>query len=133
MEKDRLANLRARALSALVLGPLVLGIVYLGGLPFETMIMAAALLGMREWVRMIAPGPRGRSFFVAIVAILLVVVLDLSIGPATALSAITALTLLAGLVPEAGCERVRGPDRWWAAFGIPYIGVSCVALIWLRG
>ena len=38
----------------------------------------------------------------------------------------------AGLAPAALCARVRGSDRWWSAFGIPYIGVSCVALIWLR-
>ena len=132
LEKDRLSNLRDRALSALVLGPLVLGVVWLGGWAFKAMIIVAALLAAREWVRMIAPGPLGRSFVVSFTAILLVVALDLLVGPATALSAAMALTLAAGLAPAALCARVRGSDRWWSAFGIPYIGVSCVALIWLR-
>lgn len=132
LEKDRLSNLRDRALSALVLGPLVLGVVWLGGWAYKALIIAAALLAAREWVRMIAPGPLGRSFLVSFGAILLVVTLNLVVGPATALSVAMVLTLVAGLVPGAGCARVRGTDRWWAAFGIPYIGVSCVALIWLR-
>ena len=55
LEKDKLSNLRIRALSALVLGPLVLGIVWLGGWPFRVLILACALLAVREWVRMIAP------------------------------------------------------------------------------
>ena len=132
LEKDRLRNLRDRALSALVLGPLVLGIVWLGGWAFKALIIAAALLAAREWVRMIAPGPLGRTFAVSFGAILAVVALDLAVGPATALSVAMALTLIAGLAPGAACSRLRGNERWWAAFGIPYIGVSCVALIWLR-
>ncbi|MEI6558058.1 MAG: phosphatidate cytidylyltransferase [Rhodospirillaceae bacterium] len=132
LEKDRLINLRMRALSALVLGPLVLGVVYLGGWSYRAMIVLAALLAVREWVRMIAPGPLGRSFAISCTAVLVVVALSLLIGPATALSAAMALTLVAGLAQGAGSGRLRGSDRWWAAFGIPYVAVSCVALIWLR-
>ena len=132
LEKDKLRNLRDRALSALVLGPLVLGIVWLGGWPYKAMIVLAALLAAREWVRMVAPGPLGRSFLASAGAILLVVALSLMIGPATALSVAMTLTLIAGLVPGVGDSHVRHRDRWWAAFGIPYVGVACVALIWLR-
>ena len=134
LEKDRLRNLRDRALSALVLGPLVLGVVWLGSWAYKGMIVLAALLAAREWVRMVVPGPLGRSFLVSAGAILLVVALSLTIGPATALSVAMTLTLVAGLVlgGGAGDSRVRYRDRWWAAFGIPYVGIACVALIWLR-
>ncbi len=132
LEKDRKSNLRARALSALVLGPLVLGVVYLGGWPFRAMVVVAALLALREWVRMIVPGVLDRTFFVSCAAIILVVTLHLLIGPATALSAAMVATLVAGLVAGTGATAVRPKDRWWSAFCIPYIGLSCVALIWLR-
>ena len=132
LEKDKLSNLRIRALSALVLGPLVLGIVWLGGWPFRALILAGALLAVREWVRMIAPGPLGRSFVTSSLAVALVVALDMAVGPATALSAAMALTLLVGLVPAVGSARVQARDRWWSASGIPYVGASCVAMIWLR-
>ena len=132
LEKDKLRNLRERALSALVLGPLVLGVVWLDGWTFKAMIVAAALLAVREWVRMIVPGPLGRSLVVSLLAVLTVVVLDLLIGPATALSGAMVFTLALGLVPGAGSGRVRVSERWWFAFGVPYVGMSCVALIWLR-
>ncbi len=133
LEKDKPSNLRERALSALVLGPLVLGVVYLGWWPFKLMLLCAAMLAVREWVRMIAPGPIGRTLTVSWIAVALVVTLDLLVGPATALSVAMVLTLVAGLMPETGKTPAHDNDRWWAAFGIPYIGASCVAMIWLRG
>ena len=131
-ELGRLNNLRKRALSALVLGPLVLGVVYVGGWLFHAAVVVTAVLAVREWVRMIAPGPLGRSFALSCAALGGVIVLNLLAGPLPALGAALVLALVFWLVPGLGSERVRGSDRLVAAFGIPYVGVSCVALIWLR-
>lgn len=132
LEPDKRGDLRKRALSAAVLGPLVLGAVYAGGWIFHAAVMVGAVLAVREWVRMIAPGPLGRSFTLSCAAILLVMAIHLLAGPLPALGAGLALSLVMALVPGIGSARVRGDDRLVAAFGIPYVGVSCVALIWLR-
>jgi len=122
-----------RALSALVLGPLVLGVVYAGGWLFFAAVALGAVLAVREWVRMIAPGPLGRSFHLSCAAIGLVLGIDVLAGPVWGLAAAFGLSLVMGLVPGGGSEGLRGNDRLVAAFGIPYVGLSCVTLIWLRG
>ncbi len=132
LEKDRQSNLRVRALSALVLGPLVLVVVYLGGWPFRVMVLLVALLALREWVRMVVPGGLERTFFVACAATVLLVALHLLVGPVAALSVTMAATLAAGLVVGSGDGAVCTRDRWWSVFCIPYVGLSCVSLIWLR-
>ena len=129
---DKRANLRKRVLSAAVLGPLVLGVVWLGGWLFQTAVVVTAVLAVREWVRMIAPGPLGRSFYLSCSAIALVMVLDVAAGPLVAFGAALALALVLAVVPWAGSARVTGADRRIAAFGVPYVGASCVALTWLR-
>ncbi len=130
---DRRVNLRKRVLSAAVLGPLVLGVVYAGGWLFYAAVVITAVLAVREWVRMIAPGPLGRSFYLSCAAIVLVMALDVLAGPLVAFGAALALALVLAVVPWAGSAQVRGSDRRVAAFGVPYVGASCVALTWLRG
>jgi phosphatidate cytidylyltransferase len=129
---DKKTNLRKRAVSALVLGPLVLGVVYAGGWLFYAAVVVTAVLAVREWVRIIAPGPLGRSFYLSCTAIVLVMAVDVLAGPLVALGVALALALVLALVPWAGSARVRGSDRRVAAFGVPYVGASCVALTWLR-
>jgi len=59
-------------------------------------------------------------------------VLDVAAGPLVAFGAALALALVLAVVPWAGSARVTGADRRIAAFGVPYVGASCVALTWLR-
>ncbi len=134
MEQDKSVNLRRRVLSALVLGPLVLGVVYVGGWLFCGAMMAAAVLAVREWVRMIAPGPIGPLFYLSVAGIALVMALDGLIGPVPALIAALVLAVVVAMAPVASTSgaQLGGTDRRVAAFGVPYIGISCVALIWLR-
>lgn len=51
------ANLRQRVLSAAVLIPLVLLIVYLGGWVYDVAVIAVMILGLREWRTIVRNGP----------------------------------------------------------------------------
>ncbi|MCB2081243.1 MAG: phosphatidate cytidylyltransferase, partial [Rickettsiales bacterium] len=47
-----LSNLTTRILSAIVLAPAVLYLIYLGGWPFYILLFFAGLAGMKEWLDM---------------------------------------------------------------------------------
>lgn len=53
------SSLRLRILSALVMAPVFLGLIYLGGIPFAALIAVAAVISIYEWVRM---ARKGRNF-----------------------------------------------------------------------
>lgn len=48
-----LSNLSQRLISAAILIPLVMGIIYFGGMPYKLFIVVVALLMMREWIQII--------------------------------------------------------------------------------
>lgn len=50
------SSLNKRVLSALVLAPVTLGLIYLGDVPYIAMILVCAVLILREWVRMAKKG-----------------------------------------------------------------------------
>lgn len=52
------SSLRQRILSALVMAPVFLGLMYLGGIPFAVTIAVAAVISIYEWVRMAQKGTR---------------------------------------------------------------------------
>lgn len=56
------SSLHMRVFSAALLAPLVIGVIYIGGMPFTLMMMFAAAISSQEWVRMVTSGntlPRG--------------------------------------------------------------------------
>ncbi|MEI6985356.1 MAG: phosphatidate cytidylyltransferase [Rhodospirillaceae bacterium] len=133
LENFKLHNLWKRALSALVLGPLVLGMICVGGWLFQAGMVLGALLGAREWARMIAPNAVNRPLLLVGGGIFLVFSLYLLAGPLPALLAALTLAALSGLAPGVSVwSNVGGCDRWWLALGIPYVGIGAVALMWLR-
>ena len=52
MADGKSSSLNKRILSALVLAPVTMVLIYLGGIPFICMILVCAVLILREWVRM---------------------------------------------------------------------------------
>lgn len=50
------ANLRLRTLSALVLAPVVLALIFVGGWPFALAVMVVMGLGLHEWLHLALPG-----------------------------------------------------------------------------
>ncbi|HYD30607.1 MAG TPA: phosphatidate cytidylyltransferase [Azospirillaceae bacterium] len=120
-------DLKARVLSALVLGPLVLGAVWFGGWVFQALIVAAALVAVREWGRMVRPGG-GRAEYLCYLSIVAVLIGNAVAGPMPALLVLFALTGVVYLaIGSAG-----GGDRWVIALGLPYVALGFIALVWLR-
>ena len=128
------ANLRLRLLSALVLIPLVLGIVYAGGALYMLLVASAMAIAMTEWLRLTAPALslRGKVWAYGVMAALVLIAVGKGMGQAVLLSLLA--TLVLGYY--AGRTEGFGP-AWksraaWVAAGVPYVLWSGLALIFLR-
>lgn len=120
------AGLGTRILSSAVLAAVALGAVHLGGAYYLVMVGALALLLHYEWGEITGGG--GLSPLTAAAAAAVVVALITAFAghfaPALAVLSLASLALLAA-------GRVRRA-RWWTALAVSYIGVPCLALLWLR-
>jgi len=118
------ADFLPRLCSALVLGPLVLVLAWLGGWPFAVLLAAIAVLVWREWVVMSGIAPS---------------VPALALGGAAILTAMAALAsgaapagLVALILGLAAVALVAQP-RCWALSGLLYAAVAGLAPLLLRG
>jgi len=120
-------NLHQRVLSAVVLMPAVLALVYLGGWPFAALVAVAAVLMIVEWQRLTGGGRddliAAAQSLIALIAILLT--LQQAVGAAI-------VALLAGVLLVAGLARWRGARASWPALGTLWLVLPCLALVWLR-
>lgn len=123
------SNLRTRVLSALILAPLALGAIWLGGPAFLLLTAVGVALLTVEWGAMCDRETPARAAAIMACAVLAAVF-------ATYLGHPWVGWLLVGLGAIAGSiiALVRGKlDRPAdIAFGVLYIGAPLVALVWLR-
>jgi phosphatidate cytidylyltransferase len=115
--------LTMRVLSALVLAVPVLASVYFGSPAFELMVSAAAVAMAWEWYRMCArdaPGVSAVALGVTLVAAVTAVGL-----------AQTAFSLAVLGIGAVGVFVVSRRHLWLSA-GVFYVGLPCVAIVWLR-
>ncbi len=121
----RWADLRLRVLSAAVLAPLALGCIWIGGIAFSVLIAVITIGLAYEWLGLCR---QDRSPL----PLLLFAALPLSVA-LTACGAAAAALLLLAVATAAGMALSRGISRARPlAFGIPYLGLAAVALVWLR-
>jgi phosphatidate cytidylyltransferase len=120
---ERRRNLADRVLSGLVLGPIVIALVVLGGPVFELSAAAAAGIGLREWLKM-ATGAAPIWSLVLPAAL----VAAFWAGGLLIAFALLALATLGLALRGAKLASSRGE----VAFGLPYVAVSLLALVWLR-
>ena len=127
LEKGNRGNLSARFLSALLLGPLVLASIYIGGFAFEAVVIACGLISSREWARMAAGTSRVAlaCLFAGVVATYATVVLVNAQAAAAVVIAVAALTFIVGKL-----AAVSNPIA--VAAGVPYLGFPLIALVLLR-
>jgi len=112
--------LKARILSALVLGPVALAVVWLGSPVFDLFVAGLAAVMVWEWDRMCRGrfGSTGKASAV-VVAVAAAAVVHV---PILALAMIWIGTLGAAVFSRSG----------WLSMGLLYIGLPVMALIWVR-
>lgn len=123
-------NLYLRIVSALVLAPAVLVLIFLGWPYFGLLATVLGGILVWEWARICGAGDLTRAGYLSV---------------ATVVAALSAATLgeyrIAGWIILAGAmaaavvsSREAGRDRvsLWYALGVPYTAVPCLALLWMR-
>ncbi len=132
-----------RVVSALFLAPLALLAVYAGSPFLEGLVILAVGLMAWEWSGLCGGGAVGLPG-VALSAFLVVSMVIAGLGYPEAAVAVVAVGALVVIViirwmhrrPDRAADFVAGKafDRpQWLAAGAPYIGLPCIALIWLGG
>ncbi len=107
-----------RLASALILAPIALGALWSGGLAWEALV-AVAMFGLAgEWTRLCGLKRWNIAIFMAVIASLLLAV---TLGWIAGLLGMLLFTLV-----------TTWRFGWFAAFGIPYIGLGGFSLLWLR-
>jgi phosphatidate cytidylyltransferase len=123
--------LRLRVLSALVLVPIVLAVVWQGGWVLTGFVSLMVALISWEWAELSAQrhGPQsGRVAGGAVLVVSLTAILLIALGRAeAALLCLVGGALLAGLL----AWQVGSPPVWTGA-GVGYVGLPALALVWLR-
>jgi phosphatidate cytidylyltransferase len=121
---SRWADLRVRVLSAAVLAPLSLGCIWFGGAVFAALLAVITAGLAYEWLGLCHQfNPRAIALFV----MLPVAVLVAAWGGATPALALLAAAMITGVALAGGISQAQP-----LAFGIPYLGLAAVALVWLR-
>jgi len=122
------SNIKARIISAAVLAPVVIGVIFLGSPWFDALIvLAVALMGF-EWGRMAFAGPRIQVFFFSC-ALALVALLTGTSSGGTAV-----LVMIGGAVAVSVSLLLCGRNQvLLSVIAFCGIGATGVGLIWLRG
>ncbi len=122
----KLSDLRLRFISALVLGPLVLLITYLGNLPFAALTLVASGLFLWEWFTITGTQAKSPSSLTGFTTLFAIGVLTVAGHPDLGLGAMVAGALIAYAL-----DGFSKAGRW-AIEGILYSGLALFSLLVLR-
>ncbi len=124
------SNLAKRVGSAVVLIPLVLGGVWIGGPFYALMIVGMMLIALREWLGLTAKdlSQRGKTWAYGSTLFVMAMAVTKDALPAIGL-ALFAAFILVYYAQKMGRTR---RDALWVGMGIPYVFFSALALIYLR-
>lgn len=126
--KQRWGDVALRALSALVLAPLALAALWVGGQAWAVMLGLGMILLAAEWARLCRLDPLRPP---ALLLPLLLLVAGAAAVVRAEKVAVSALVLGMWLLMRIG-GLMRRPRARWLALGLPYIGLPAIALWWLR-
>jgi phosphatidate cytidylyltransferase len=120
----RWADLRLRIVSAAILAPLALTCIWLGGAAFTVLLTLIATGLAYEWIGLCRQ--RTPRTFALFATAPIAVLLTAWAGPMQALLLVTAATAVT-IAVTGGISPARP-----LAFGLPYLSLAAVALVWLR-
>ena len=124
----RRLGLPVRIVSALVLAPPVLVVLYLGSPYSDVLVCIVAALVAWEWARLCGGGAVGMPGVALIAA-----VLAASITAALGFYSVAGWVIAAGSAAAAlAATRVRLGEPMWYAIGVVYLGTAMLAFLWLR-
>jgi phosphatidate cytidylyltransferase len=121
-------ELKLRAMSGLVLAPVAVAAVYVGGALFQGLVACTVVLMAWEWERICNGGRFGTSG-VVMAAAGVVIILTTALGR---LDVALWLVLLATAVVYAIAHLGGRPEAVWTAYGMITIGPVAGTIVWLR-
>jgi phosphatidate cytidylyltransferase len=118
-------SIKTRFLSAAILAPIALALVWLGGWYFTGLILLAGVLMVREWDRLCGGNGRGLHVWLLSAAVVAVSIFSATgqwnlLGPAAVVGVLLAFV----------ANRKDQPK--WTALGGLYILLPMIALLWIR-
>lgn len=119
--KRRWTDLRARAISAGLLAPAVLGCLWVGGIAFQVLLLVTGVILALEWLAMCGHRLRD-SAGALLVASVVVMAGAAAAGQGLAVVVVCVLATVAMVAMRRGAM----------ATGVVYVGLGVAALIWLR-
>ncbi|KAA0581243.1 phosphatidate cytidylyltransferase [Azospirillum sp. B21] len=125
VKPSRAGDLKVRALSALVMAPVVLGAVWLGGWVFHALIAFGSVVAVSEWTNIVPSARRLPARLMAAIGIAVALMAQIAAGPAAGLGVAAAFSVLTAIVGG-------GSDRNLLGFGVFYVAAGMAGLIWLR-
>jgi len=117
-------NLSLRIVSAAALAPPVLVLAWLGGIWFGAAVALTMGAALREWLRAVSGKPIVAGYFALAAAMLAY----WRFGAPVAIVWLLVFAFATGILARSG----RRENPWFAALGLPYVGLTMVALPWLR-
>jgi phosphatidate cytidylyltransferase len=122
------AGLRPRILSSIVMAAVALLALGAGRTGFNLLVIAGAAILAWEWTRLCGGGRFGWTGAIQAVIVVAVVAAAIVGRPDIGLALV-----VAGIVGGYIAARTSGRDHpRWIAAGTAYIGLPCMALVWLR-
>ena len=123
------SDLGPRLVSALVLATAVLFITWSGPIPFALLIAFGAAILCWEWAKMV----RGTDFDELLVLHVVAVVVSCGLVALEHYSVALLVLLIGPAIKFSMASRKDAKNLGVSLLGVPYIGLSVIAMIWLRG
>lgn len=130
---ERWRDLRKRILSAALLAPAALLCVWLGAEAWTALMAAAAAVLAWEWVRLCGFSTRRLPGLAVPAVVLAAGALAVEAHWLASVALLCGGAVAVGAVAEAPPRFRGGVPGTWLAFGVLYIGLAAVALVYLRG
>jgi len=119
---------KSRVLSALILAPIVLGIVYLGGLYFVCFAVLAMGIMTGEWRQLTNAGSIGSLGCFAVGIVITAIITTFVLAVPWAVTILFVGVILVWLL----ARRQTAVSSVWIVSGVISVGCSGIALVWLR-